>query len=297
MPPSLHTATSCSRRHRPSLSQQALVRGLSLASMQTLARKSRRERLIAAQAEAGMFTTIIIDEAHHVLATSYLDFLDAMEDAIGPDDEGPLVLGATATPARAGVADEGRAARADALDVAKERRDRRSPTPRTKGEPMTTPALPIDQRLDRLEDAVVALTDFAVENQRVRFTRSVAGGGPSSRVLTFLDAIEAERATALTRASAAEEADSARAPTEDTVRPAVGLPADEALAERRRPALGRCEITSPPRCPVKIRASAATAWHRSVGLRASPADVTAGVSVRPPVLASVRPESDGSPRL
>jgi superfamily II DNA or RNA helicase len=40
---------------------------LVLASMQTLARRSRRERLIAAQAEAGMFTTIVIDEAHHVL--------------------------------------------------------------------------------------------------------------------------------------------------------------------------------------------------------------------------------------
>jgi superfamily II DNA or RNA helicase len=52
-----------------------------------------------------MFTTIVIDEAHHVPATSYLDFLDAMEDAIGPDDEGPLVLGVTATPARAGVDD------------------------------------------------------------------------------------------------------------------------------------------------------------------------------------------------
>lgn len=38
-------------------------------------------------------------------ATSYLDFLDAMEDAIGPDDEGPLVLGVIATPARAGVDD------------------------------------------------------------------------------------------------------------------------------------------------------------------------------------------------
>ena len=36
---------------------------LVLASMQTLARKSRRERVIAAQAEAGMFTTIVIDEA------------------------------------------------------------------------------------------------------------------------------------------------------------------------------------------------------------------------------------------
>ena len=78
---------------------------LVLASMQTLARKSRRERVIAAQAEAGMFTTIVIDEAHHVPATSYLDFLDAMEDAVGPDDEGPLVLGVTATPARAGVDD------------------------------------------------------------------------------------------------------------------------------------------------------------------------------------------------
>ncbi len=75
---------------------------LVLASMQTLARKSRRERLIAAQAEGGMFTTIVIDEAHHVPATSYLDFLDAMEEAIGPDDEGPLVLGVTATPARGG---------------------------------------------------------------------------------------------------------------------------------------------------------------------------------------------------
>jgi superfamily II DNA or RNA helicase len=74
-----------------------------LASMQTLARKPRRERLIAAQAEAGTFTTIVIDEAHHVPAVSYLGVLDAIEDAIGTDDKGPLVLGVTATPNRSGV--------------------------------------------------------------------------------------------------------------------------------------------------------------------------------------------------
>jgi hypothetical protein len=182
-----------------------------------------------------MFTTIVIDEAHHVPATSYLDFLDAMEDAVGPDDEGPLVLGVTATPARAGVADEGRAARADALEVAKDRRAGKAPARGPKGDQMTTKTVEVDspvldpisskpcvdkatgrpyvygpdgkpvvapivvpgpaERVGRLEDALVALALFTVENQRVRFDRSLMAADAGTKVARFLDVIEAERAT------------------------------------------------------------------------------------------------------
>jgi superfamily II DNA or RNA helicase len=74
-----------------------------LASMQTLARKPRRDRLIASQREAGIFQTVVIDEAHHVPAKSYLDLLDALDTAADELGDGPLVLGVTATPNRLGV--------------------------------------------------------------------------------------------------------------------------------------------------------------------------------------------------
>ncbi|MGO9963638.1 MAG: DEAD/DEAH box helicase [Acidimicrobiales bacterium] len=63
-----------------------------LASMQTIARKTRRERLLA-----GKFNTVVIDEAHHVPATSYQAFI--------ADLDAPLLLGVTATPNRDGVRD------------------------------------------------------------------------------------------------------------------------------------------------------------------------------------------------
>jgi len=74
-----------------------------LASMQTLARKPRRDRLMASQREAGIFQTVVIDEAHHVPAASYLALLDDIETAADELGDGPLVLGVTATPNRIGV--------------------------------------------------------------------------------------------------------------------------------------------------------------------------------------------------
>ena len=68
-----------------------------LASVQTLARRSRRERLAAAIQEAGPFATVVIDEAHHAPAASYRALLDAVETT------GTLTTGWTATPGREGV--------------------------------------------------------------------------------------------------------------------------------------------------------------------------------------------------
>lgn len=62
-----------------------------VASIQTLARKSRRERLAA----SGMFDTIIVDEAHHASAETYVNILRHFN---GFEDDGPLVAGFTATP-------------------------------------------------------------------------------------------------------------------------------------------------------------------------------------------------------
>jgi hypothetical protein len=73
-----------------------------LASVQTLARKARRERLLRAQAEHGPFATIVIDEAHHAPAPSYKALLDDL-DAAATEGSEPLVLGVTATPSRKGV--------------------------------------------------------------------------------------------------------------------------------------------------------------------------------------------------
>ncbi len=73
-----------------------VMAGVVLASVQTLARKSRRERLLAAQAEAGPFSTVVIDEAHHTPAASYKALLADLDYAT-------FVLGLTATPGRKGM--------------------------------------------------------------------------------------------------------------------------------------------------------------------------------------------------
>ncbi len=68
-----------------------------LASIQTLARASRRDRLVAAMRDAGPFATVVVDEAHHTPARSYQALLDAVET------EETLTTGWTATPRRQGV--------------------------------------------------------------------------------------------------------------------------------------------------------------------------------------------------
>jgi superfamily II DNA or RNA helicase len=68
-----------------------------LASAQTLARAQRRERLERACEAAGPFSSIIVDEAHHAVAPSYRAILEDFAT------DGTLVLGVTATPARAGL--------------------------------------------------------------------------------------------------------------------------------------------------------------------------------------------------
>lgn len=79
-----------------------LGRPVVLASVQTLARKARRERLLDGQAEHGYFRTVVVDEAHHAPAPSYRALLDDLDDAAAFGAE-PFVLGVTATPGRKGV--------------------------------------------------------------------------------------------------------------------------------------------------------------------------------------------------
>ncbi|MHB8246876.1 MAG: DEAD/DEAH box helicase [Acidimicrobiales bacterium] len=67
--------------------------GVVLASVQTVSRDRRLARLVA----SGAFSTIVVDEAHHVVARSYhkvLEGLGAFEEG------GPLTLGFTATAER-----------------------------------------------------------------------------------------------------------------------------------------------------------------------------------------------------
>ena len=68
-----------------------------LASVQTLARASRRDRLVAGMRDAGPFATVVIDEAHHAPAPSYGALLGAVET------QETLTTGWTATPGRLGV--------------------------------------------------------------------------------------------------------------------------------------------------------------------------------------------------
>jgi hypothetical protein len=56
----------------------------------------------------------------------------------------------------------------------------------------------LEARVATLEEGLVALATFTVENDRTRFTRSLAAGNVGSRVLEIVEAIEAERAAALT---------------------------------------------------------------------------------------------------
>lgn len=75
-----------------------------VASVQTLARESRLERLVAAYEDDRLllghvdpFGLVIVDEAHHAAADSYRRILDRLR--VG-EDTGPLLLGVTATPDR-----------------------------------------------------------------------------------------------------------------------------------------------------------------------------------------------------
>lgn len=75
-----------------------------VASVQTLARESRLERLVAAYEDDRLllghvdpFGLVVVDEAHHAAAESYRRILDRLR--VG-EDTGPLLLGVTATPDR-----------------------------------------------------------------------------------------------------------------------------------------------------------------------------------------------------
>ena len=63
---------------------------VTVASVQTLARPGRLERL-------GQFSTVIVDEAHHAVASTYLDILERL-GCMG--QSGPLTAGFTATAGR-----------------------------------------------------------------------------------------------------------------------------------------------------------------------------------------------------
>ncbi|MGO9332486.1 MAG: hypothetical protein ACLQCU_00260 [Acidimicrobiales bacterium] len=55
------------------------------------------------------------------------------------------------------------------------------------------------ERVKRLEDAVAALALFTVENQPVRFTRSLMACDAGAKVLEFVDAVTTEREVAQSR--------------------------------------------------------------------------------------------------
>jgi superfamily II DNA or RNA helicase len=63
-------------------------------SVQTLARPGRVDRLL----RAGPFATVVVDEAHHAVADSYLKILDQL--GCLADTGGPLTMGCTATAGR-----------------------------------------------------------------------------------------------------------------------------------------------------------------------------------------------------
>lgn len=65
-----------------------------VASVQTLARPRRLARLV----DAGAFDDVVVDEAHHAVAATYRDVLDGVGAL---DDDGPCLLGVTATADRA----------------------------------------------------------------------------------------------------------------------------------------------------------------------------------------------------
>jgi ATP-dependent helicase IRC3 len=74
-----------------------------VASVQTLSRPKRLEQLIVARTGCAAnvdLNTIVVDEAHHAVADSYLAIIDALWGPYGPVEERPLLLGCTATPDR-----------------------------------------------------------------------------------------------------------------------------------------------------------------------------------------------------
>jgi superfamily II DNA or RNA helicase len=71
-----------------------------VASVQTLARRSRLARLLPDSAgvfPVEPFDLVVVDEAHHTAAESYRRILDGLDAG---EDDGPLLLGVTATPDR-----------------------------------------------------------------------------------------------------------------------------------------------------------------------------------------------------
>jgi superfamily II DNA or RNA helicase len=72
-----------------------------LASVQTVAHRGRLDSLLLSQREHGPFGTVIVDEAHHAPASSYVALLGALASTSGND--GALVVGMTATPGRKGL--------------------------------------------------------------------------------------------------------------------------------------------------------------------------------------------------
>lgn len=63
-----------------------------VASVQTLARSNRREQI-----PTDKFGLVIIDEAHHAKAASYINIIEHLKAG---DEDGPLLVGVTATPDR-----------------------------------------------------------------------------------------------------------------------------------------------------------------------------------------------------
>jgi ATP-dependent helicase IRC3 len=69
-----------------------------VASVQTLSRAKRLARLLAPTlVDDAMFGLVVVDEAHHSAATSYRTVLHGLRCG---EDDGPLLLGVTATPDR-----------------------------------------------------------------------------------------------------------------------------------------------------------------------------------------------------
>lgn len=56
----------------------------------------------------------------------------------------------------------------------------------------------LEARIATLEEGLVALATFSVENDRTRFTRSLSAGIVGSRVLEIVEAIEAQRSAPVT---------------------------------------------------------------------------------------------------
>jgi hypothetical protein len=53
----------------------------------------------------------------------------------------------------------------------------------------------LEARVATLEEGLVALATFTVENDRTRFTRSLAAGAVGSRTLEIIEGIESARST------------------------------------------------------------------------------------------------------